>query len=303
MEFILEKEVKDIVPQAVDFNFEQLKVELKGNLEKYQNMVVTEENTKEAKGDRAKLNALKNSMDAKRKEIKKEWNVPYIAFEDKVKVLIGMIDEPIKTIDKQVKGYEEEVKKEKQIEIDKFFNKNIGDLQGLICYDKIHDKRWLNVGFKLPTIEREIVKIIESIKKDLEVIKDLELECEQQMIDKYLISFSMTEAMQEKSRWEDQVLKLAKYEKAQELKKQEASKEKARPAEFEEVEVEDEQFPGQVNITDGWKSEPKKTFNPNYAVNVIDLEQLDFRVWVTPEQKALLKEFLVTNNLKYGRVK
>ena len=110
MGFILEKEVKDIVPAAVGFNFDQLKQELEVSLVKYQNMVVTEDGTKEAKEDRAKLNALKNTIDGKRKEIKKEWNVPYIEFENKVKVLIGMIDEPIQTIDKQVKAYEQAVK-------------------------------------------------------------------------------------------------------------------------------------------------------------------------------------------------
>lgn len=87
MEFILEKEVSEIVPKAVGFNFDQLKQELEVSLVKYQNMVVTEDGTKEAKADRAKLNALKTTIDDKRKEIKREWNAPYIEFENKIKIL------------------------------------------------------------------------------------------------------------------------------------------------------------------------------------------------------------------------
>ena len=213
MEFILEKEVSEIVPQTVGFNFDQLKQELEISLVKYQNMVVTEDGTKEAKEDRAKLNALKNTIDTKRKEIKKEWNAPYIEFENKIKVLTGMIDEPIQAIDKQVKAYEQKVKDEKQAEIEAYFNETIGDLKELVPYGKIHIQKWLNVGEKLPAIKKEIAAIIETIQNDIKVIKDLEMECEQQMLDKYLTNFSLSEAMAEKTRWEDRITKIAEYEK------------------------------------------------------------------------------------------
>ena len=34
----------------------------------------------------------------------------------------------------------------------------------------------------------------------------------------------------------------------------------------------------------------------------VHLQVLDFRVWVTPQQMRLLQEFLIKNNIKYGRV-
>ena len=34
----------------------------------------------------------------------------------------------------------------------------------------------------------------------------------------------------------------------------------------------------------------------------VHLQVLDFRVWVTPQQMWLLQEFLIKNNIKYGRV-
>lgn len=294
MEFILEKEVSEIVPAAVGFNFDQLKQELEISLVKYQSMVVTEDGTKEAKEDRAKLNALKNTIDGKRKEIKKDWNKPYIEFEDKIKVLIGMIDEPIQTIDKQVKAYEQAVKDEKSAEIRDYFNKEIGDLLLLVPYEKIHVPKWLNLGEKLPAIKKEISAIIETIQNDIKVIKGLELECEQQMLDKYLVSFSLSEAMAEKKRWEDQVDKMLEYEKQQELKKiaLERAKSSAVDAEIEEI-------PGQVNIVEAidQTAVPVDQVQPE-----LQLEVLTFKVAVTPEQKKALRAFFVENKIKVGRV-
>lgn len=307
MEFILEKEVCDIVPAAVGFNFDQLKHELEVSLVKYQNMVVTEDGTKEAKEDRAKLNALKNTIDGKRKEIKKEWNVPYIEFEDKVKVLIGMIDEPIQTIDKQVKAYEQAVKDEKAAAIRDYFDEEIGDLRPLVKYEKIHVPKWLNLGEKLPAIKKEISAIIETIQNDIRVIKDLEMECEQQMLDKYLVNFSLSEAMAEKKRWEEQVEKMLEYEKQQEIKKQqeeakkialEQAKAAAVDAEIEEV------IPGQVLVIaqgdytgDVTPEPPQQVSDPEP-----ELEVLTFKVAVTPEQKKALRAFFVENKIKVGRI-
>lgn len=32
------------------------------------------------------------------------------------------------------------------------------------------------------------------------------------------------------------------------------------------------------------------------------LQQIDFRIWVTPEQKAAIRQFFISNNIKYGKV-
>ena len=307
MEFILEKEVSEIVPKAVGFNFDQLKNELETSLGKYQNMVVTEDSTKEAKADRAKLNALKTTIDDKRKEIKREWNAPYIEFENKIKVLTGMIDEPIQTIDKQVKAYEQAVKAKKQEEIYLFFHENIGDLKGLVSYEKIHVNSWLNAGSKMNNIQAEITAIIETINNDIAAIKALEMECEQQMLDKYLVNFSLSEAMAEKKRWEEQVEKMLEYEKQQEIKKQqeearkialEKAKASAADAEIEEV------IPGQVSVIH--QRYPVNQDPPEPPQQVSDpepeLEVLTFKVAVTPEQKKALRAFFVENKIKVGRI-
>ena len=284
MEFILKKEVSEIVPQSVDFNFDQLKQELQVSLEKYQNLVVTEDATKEAKADRAKLNALKTTIDNKRKEIKRAWNVPYIEFEDKVKELTGMIDKPIKQIDTQLKAYDQAKKEEKEKEIKAYFDTQIGEFKELVPYSKLKDPKWLNASVRMSAVKKEIDTIIKRINSDTMAIKALEIECEAQMLDVYFRKLSLSDAMQEKRRWEDQLERLKRFEE-EKRKKRVQTQAKAETVKFKEVKEEKRQEKAQP--------EPEKREQ---------LQVLDFRVFVTQEQKMALKEFLINNQIKYGRV-
>ncbi len=51
-------------------NYEELKSELSEQLQKYKNIVVTEDSIKEFKADKANLNRLKTALEDKRKEVK-----------------------------------------------------------------------------------------------------------------------------------------------------------------------------------------------------------------------------------------
>ena len=100
-------------PQAIEFNFEELKAEITAKSALYANMVYTDETIKEAKADKAALNKFIKALEDKRKEVKKECLQPYEAFEKQMKELVAIINEPVRLIDGQVKTYEEKVKAEK----------------------------------------------------------------------------------------------------------------------------------------------------------------------------------------------
>ena len=70
MEFLIKTDLS-VMPEKIDFNFDEMKTELSEKLEKYNALVVTEDSIKDAKSDRANLNKLKTAIDDKRKEIKK----------------------------------------------------------------------------------------------------------------------------------------------------------------------------------------------------------------------------------------
>lgn len=277
MEVRLTPSIEQVIPPQISFNFEEIKEELAGKLQVYQQMVVTEGGIKEAKADRANLNKFKAALSDSRKSVKRQWNQPLTEFEDKMKELEQMVDAPISAIDRQIKAFDEIKKQEKRQEIENFFAENIGELEEILPLAKIWNERWLNVTYPVKDIEREILEAIRKTHNDIGIIVAMQLPCTEQMISTYLDTLDMSAAMEEKHRYEE-----AQKAKAQLEKQKQAEPEVAKP---EPVTVEPERI----------AEEPKVSEQQ-------ELRVLDFRVWVTPEQMKALKTFLIQNHIRYGRV-
>lgn len=268
--------------EAIEFNFEELKGQLKESLEKYQNLTFTEEQIKLAKTDRATLNKLKEAIETKRKEIKAKCLRPYEEFEIKIKELVKLIDEPINNIDGQIKRVEEEKKNQKIADIIKIFDKcaTENNINELITYQRIFNPKWLNVSYRLANIEQEIKDITKNIADSIKAIEETKTEFAQQVLDKYLQTLDLTSALAENTRLCQQKEKLEKMKAEQEKRQAEEKQKQA---------IEQEQI---AQPTEKEEEQPHK----------VDLQQIDFRVWVTPEQKKQLRAFLVSNGIKYGAV-
>ena len=283
MEVRLTPAIEQVIPPQISFNFEEIKSELAGKLQVYQNMVVTESGIREAKADRANLNKFKAALADSRKAVKAQWNQPLSDFEGKMKELERMVDEPIGAIDRQVKAYDEAKKQDKRQQIERFFEGAVGDLEEVLPLSKIWNDRWLNATYPMKDIEKEIVECIRKTHSDIGIIVAMQLPCCDQMLSTYLETLDMSRAMEEKH----------KYEQAQKAKAQAKQAEPApdSPAAQQTVSVEKERTVAQMNTP----QEAAREAAP-------ELRVLDFRVWVTPEQMQALKAFLVQNHIRYGRV-
>lgn len=155
------------MPKAIDFNFEELKAEIKEKADLYKNMVYTDETIKEAKTDKAKLSKFITALEDKRKEVKKQCLQPYEEFEKQVKELVAIVNEPVKLIDAQVKDFEDRQKAEKEVKIQAIWEKEVQEANAEISLDKIFNDRWLNVTFTLKKVQEEIKARIEHFNADL----------------------------------------------------------------------------------------------------------------------------------------
>lgn len=276
MEVRLTPAIEQVIPPQISFNFEEIKSELAGKLQVYQNMVVTESGIKEAKADRANLNKFKAALADSRKAVKAQWNQPLSDFEGKMKELERMVDEPIGAIDRQVKAYDEAKKQDKRQQIELFFEGAVGDLEEVLPLSKIWNDRWLNATYPMKDIEKEIVERIRKTHSDIGIIVAMQLPCCDQMLSTYLETLDMSRAMEEKH----------KYEQAQKAK---AQAKQAEPA---------PSSPAAQPVAEAVVNTPQETAREAAP----ELRVLDFRVWVTPEQMQALKAFLVQNHIRYGRV-
>ena len=216
MELILSTDIAKAIPSEIGFNFEELKTQLAESLDKYNNLVVTEDAIQPAKKDRAALNALYNAVEDKRKSVKEACLAPYKVFEAKTKELTGMIQQPISAIDNQLKEFEETKRNEKYDSIERFYRDNIKELRDLIPLEKILPEKWANSGTTLISITKDIMEAISKARNDMGIIQKMKLDFEPQIIDVYLRTLDMGAALNEKVRLEEQAKALEEAKKQRE---------------------------------------------------------------------------------------
>lgn len=268
--------------EAIKFNYEELKGGLQKSLKKYQNLVYTSQNIKEAKDDRATLNALKKSLNDEKIKIKKEFEVPYKDFEDKIKELIELVDKPASEIDKQVKIFEEAEKAKKRESIENIYAENIGSYADLIPLQQIYDSRWENKTYKETDIKKEIQDIVKKADSDIKVIAELKSEFEFQIKDTYFRTLDLGQALVEKQRLEKQ-------------------KELLTTIKQQQVEVKVDP----INNIDSVDSVRYAVGIDNSNEESTSVEEkmisVAFRVECTESQLKALGEFMKANGIKYGR--
>ena len=84
--------------QKIGWNKEQITSTVENIISQYTGLAYTEEQMKEAKKDRAILNAMKTDISNRRIQVKKALMAPYEVFEAEVKEVVAKIDEPIAMI-------------------------------------------------------------------------------------------------------------------------------------------------------------------------------------------------------------
>lgn len=290
MELVIYTPTEDQFIKEISFNAEEIKAELAQRLEKYNGLVYSEANIKDAKADRANLNKFKNAIEDKRKEMKKMCLAPYESFEVKVKEITSMIDKPILAIDTQVKNYEQIVKEEKLDGIKSFYSDRVGGLKQLVPFDRIYNPKWLNATYKGSEIEKEIMELFVRVESDLQVIAELQSEYDLQIKDTYLKKFDLTAALQEKKRLEEQAEKMAEYKRIQDEKQAQAKKAQEESAPRAQEQYVPPTFEAAQEVPQAEPKQREKTY------------QMDFRVWATKEQILGLQQYLKGNGIKYGKV-
>lgn len=196
MEFVMTKDLATIIPPELPFNFEELKTELAERLEHYKGLVVTEDTIKESKAERANLNKLREAVENRRKEIKREYEKPMRAFEAKVKELVALIDEPINAIDAQLATFEEQRKAEKMEMVRSMYASAISpNIQEIIPLERIMDKKWLNASTSITKIEEEMLSWGKRINSDLLALDTVEPEYKAAVRAKYMETLDLGAAV------------------------------------------------------------------------------------------------------------
>ena len=276
----------DIITQqtagAIAFNYDEIKAELKNQMDFYSSLVFTEEQKADAKKDLANLRKLKKSIDEKKKEVKKVYMTPYTDFESKIKELQSLIDEPIALINQQVAEFDKKQKEEKKAKIIEVYNEVIGE-NTFITLESIYKSEWENVSKSLKAIKNEIAARISEITIDINTLATFNSDAFEKAKQMYISSgYNLATAIQYIQQYEEQ--------KKEVLAKEQERKEA------------DEQLKGQLNINNFPETLPTGGFVIPPAGETTPKSITTFQITATHEQLADLREFLINNNIEYKEI-
>ena len=166
---VIEFEVTKLVPAEVVSNIDDLKNFMEIVKQKYEGWIITEDDIDVAKSERTKLNKLEKKISDERKKIQKKANAD-----------IETLIENLKTYEKEVKGisnfigdqlkeYDEKIREEKKVEVQKKINNIFTRNPSLKIFLEWNDK-WLDKSFTFKKIENEVQKQYEELEKKQDFI-------------------------------------------------------------------------------------------------------------------------------------
>lgn len=274
----------EAIPKVIEWNHEELKKELKSQLEVYKNLVVSADAIKSAKSDRANLNKLATAVEEYRKDVKRRCLEPYNELEAKCKEIVGIIKEPIEAIDTQVKAFEEQEKGEKYKTLKEFFDSKVGDMADTIEFEKILDPKWSNRTKKIEELKGSLEDNIDRVREEIDYLEQTYSDAPYKtaIIEEYMQAYSKSKAIV--------LATTLEFRYKQEQKKKRAAEE-ALKASQQKQEAQTQPEPV-----------PKETAQPVQQAASEPVGKISFAAIGTRKQLGSLVEYMKKNGIRYSRI-
>ena len=207
--------------------------------QKYKGWIVTEDDIDIAKSERTKLNKLEKKINDERKKIQKKANADIEILIENLKTYEKEVKGISNFIGEQLKGYDEKIREEKKVEVQKKINNIFTRNPGLKIFLEWNDK-WLDKSFTFKKIEDEVQKQYDELEKKQDFINSQIAKANAEI--QFMITFesmkflmsedynTITETIESKKneikQTEENLRQKAEEEKQKELAELEAKKER-----------------------------------------------------------------------------
>ena len=274
-----------ILPE-IQWNHEDLKREIAAKAAEYKAIAYTDEQESEMRKDRATLNKLVTAFEDQRKQVKKFYQAPYDKFEAQVKEVLQPVREAIKTIDAGLSEIDRDYRLKKTNKMRKLYEASVGDLKGILPFEKTIREEWYKKSITDKKLAQGYTDLFGRIRSDLESLEELPERFRDKAMLRYMETYSLSDALREGKRLEE-------VERAMEDRRKKQEEEAARKAEIKKEEKKAE--------TSESYTAPQETIEQNASTEE-PVMRLDFRVWGTREQLMALRQYMIDNHLKFGKV-
>lgn len=278
-----------ILPE-VQWNNEELRKDVAGKAEEYKNTAYTAEQLPEMRKDRAKLNALVTAFEDQRKQVKKFYNTPYDKFEKEVKEVLAPVREAITLIDKGIAEVEKKYREDRKAKMQELYEKYVGDLRGLVPFTRTVKEEYYKKAFTDKKLEQAYIDFFGRIREDMKALEELQERYRDKALLKYVKSFSLSDALREGKRLEELEQAMEERRRSQEAEKaaRDAAKQREEPQARPQAQAQQQEATITETVNTANEEEP--------------IISLDFRAWGTKEQLMGLRQYMIDNNIKFGKV-
>lgn len=280
----MELKINEItIPDAIQFNYEELKQELTEKVSMYETMVYTDDQIKEAKSDKANLNKLKKALNDERIRREREYMQPFNEFKSKINEIISIIDKPVAVIDKQVKAFDEKKKQEKLEAVKKLYEEL--NTYEWLNFEQIFSERWLLASVSMRQVQDGIEGWLNEVKANLDILANLP-EFAFEATEVYKSTLDVQKALNEGKRLAEMIKRKQEQER---LQKEADERTKAESKAREE-------------LLKAHMPEPE----PVQKVTTKPVEQsqwISFRALLTVPQALELKRFFEENKIEFEPIK
>lgn len=281
------------IPEKIEFNYEEIIQEIEPVVNEKASIYYSDEDIPVAKKDRAKFNTFKKAINDERIRMKKEYMKPFEEFEAKVKDINALADKAVIAIDKQIKEYEDNQKREKLDKIKALWTQ-MAVPEGLTM-DKVYEERMLNTSFSMKKVETCFELAIGKFNRDMATLAALpEFGFEAQQV--YISTLDINKALAEGQRMAQIQKQKAEYEAEQARRKAE-----------EEAKKVAEQVPVEV-VTAEEIAQSRQEYIEAASVNGVHVPKVPEKQWVefqallTTEQAMELKKFFNDRAIEFKEI-
>lgn len=276
------------IPEAIQFNYEELKQELTEKVSVYETMVYTDDQIKLAKSDKANLNKLKKVLNDERIRREKEYMKPFNEFKAQINEIISIIDKPVAVIDKQVKAFDEKKKQEKLEAVKKLY----GELNTYewLNFEQIFNERWLLASVSMRQVQDGIEGWLNEVNTNLDILANLP-EFAFEATEVYKSTLDVQKALNEGKRLAEMIKRKQEQER---LKKEAEERAKAEAEAKKQAEMIANETGEAVfnNAPDIKAQEPVEV-----------AQWISFRALLTIPQALELKRFFEENKIEFEPIK
>lgn len=231
-------------PGTVTWNYEDLKKAITDALVVFKTTDYDASNSGQAKKDRAMLNALSKSVNARKIEIKKKCLEPFELIDSQAKELMAIIQEPIAVIDERLTEYENARKKKARAVILEYMEKAFEGIEQEIAdkaKESLYDVRWENATAKKSEWQSAIDARADAVRADLQVLEGVEDGFRIYAKGAYRENLRLADAMQKVQELRDQEAAILKRQQEEERKKREEEERRRQMEELSKRESEQPQ--------------------------------------------------------------